>query len=573
MSIKYNCPHTFPHSQPLPPSYPSSSASFFPIERLYFCEECDSIRCDQCVGVEVASYYCPNCLFDVPSANVRADKNRCARSCFSCPQCLSSLSIQATDPLTLSSLQEAKQVPGAPYMLVCSGCKWSSRQIDWEFEKPTGIALQLQKQPALSEDAQDEFDALKNHLEGYINMSSPPTPHKTRVPSRHISHLTQMASKALHRNVPGLPTLSRRKLPPGKTAGQEKFGWDELDEYKAKGSWRELGLEKGLEDVTIMNGLRNAGWNGTSCLERRWDKSWQSDRMSTSALPQRIPLKTKLTKRCPEANCRHLLIQPDTKGTRMKIKMVAMNYLPVIEIGRRRRLNYDESGEARSLSTLEDLEGRKKDRQRNRHTLTGGVMEDEEPLSNPLCPGETYTFLLAFTNPLYDPIQIRLTQPHAPKRASKSKCTINIITPHFTISALKDAWAYDDEDEADDEGSEDAMSIATGTGMGFGAGSSSGTGTLGKKSRLSVLAGGGSLRDRRNRENGVEKKGNVSKIPIEVDVSQDATGPVEFDLEVRYTYRAEGEGSPTENEGGINETAIKEYKTFTFWARVYVGEV
>lgn len=173
MSVRYACSHLDTPTPPLPPSYPSSRPSFFPIEQLYFCEECDAVRCDLCVGVEVASYFCPNCLFDVPGANVRGDKNRwvgfsaavcllvflrpdlvlpfkkkkntrCARSCFSCPQCSSSLSIQASDPPpegSSSNVSGNGAVPSGPlYLLVCPGCRWSSKQIGWEFEKPTGIA-------------------------------------------------------------------------------------------------------------------------------------------------------------------------------------------------------------------------------------------------------------------------------------------------------------------------------------------------------------------------------------------------------------------------------------------------
>ena len=36
-----------------------------------------AIRCNRCGSVEVNGYYCPNCLFEVPSASVRAEKNRC----------------------------------------------------------------------------------------------------------------------------------------------------------------------------------------------------------------------------------------------------------------------------------------------------------------------------------------------------------------------------------------------------------------------------------------------------------------------------------------------------------------
>ena len=76
MSVSYHCQHLDKPHPPLPPSYTSSTFALSSLPCLYFCEECDALRCDQCVVAEVASYFCPNCLFDVPSANVRGDKNR-----------------------------------------------------------------------------------------------------------------------------------------------------------------------------------------------------------------------------------------------------------------------------------------------------------------------------------------------------------------------------------------------------------------------------------------------------------------------------------------------------------------
>jgi hypothetical protein len=76
MSVRYHCPHLAGPAPPLSPSYASSSSSFNPLGELYFCEECDAVRCDLCCVSEIASYFCPNCTFDVPSANVRGDKNR-----------------------------------------------------------------------------------------------------------------------------------------------------------------------------------------------------------------------------------------------------------------------------------------------------------------------------------------------------------------------------------------------------------------------------------------------------------------------------------------------------------------
>jgi hypothetical protein len=75
-TILYHCPCLSNSPVPPPPHLPSSAASFHALHTLYFCHECNAIRCNRCVSVEVSGYYCPNCLFEVPSASVRAEKNR-----------------------------------------------------------------------------------------------------------------------------------------------------------------------------------------------------------------------------------------------------------------------------------------------------------------------------------------------------------------------------------------------------------------------------------------------------------------------------------------------------------------
>ncbi|WWC87726.1 uncharacterized protein L201_002618 [Kwoniella dendrophila CBS 6074] len=595
MSVTYSCCHLDSPHAPLPPSYPSSSSSYHSLDKLYFCEECDAVRCDLCSAIEIASYFCPNCLFDVPSANVRADKNRCARSCFSCPTCESSLSIQASDqPSTDNAVgptATAMTLSGPPYALVCSGCKWSSKEVGWSFDKPTGIALQLQKMNTQVDLVQSEFDSLKDHLESYITLSNP-TPssssssRSTRNPSRHISHLTQMAQRALHRDVGGLVAYSARskRSSPAEKGEKEKFGWDELDEYVPKDSWRRTGLEKGLEDVDLIRDFEESGASGLAALVKRWQSSWDRGSMSREILPQRIPLQTKLTKRCPHPNCRHLLIQPDTKTVRMKIKMVASNYLPLVEIGRRRRrLPSNDISESPDQMSVQDMEKQRRERRRTR----GGnpVREEDELMDTPFKAGETYSFQIALTNPLYDPIQIRLTLPHQPKKAPKTDFSVIIPTPHFTINALKDAWAYEEDDESDDylmggsgiggleAGFSEEGTTTTGTGTN--------TGTLSRKSKLTILSSNNNKRSKENL-NGIEKKGNITKVGLDIQILPEIVrkSKVEFDLEIRYTYKADDLGTPTndkdENKSKDKDNSTQnkeEYKNFTFWTRVNLGHV
>lgn len=50
--------------------------------------------------------------------------------------------------------------------------------------------------------------------------------------------------------------------------------------------------------------------------------------------------------------------------------------------------------------------------------------------------------------------------------------------------------------------------------------------SLGQRSRLGVL-GPNTSREKRKREGGVEKRGNVSKVAVEVELLPGASGPVE----------------------------------------------
>jgi dynactin 4 len=122
------------------PFHPRAKYSLHPIGYLYFCQECQAIRCPRCVQEEIVSAFCPMCFFEVPLTSIKADGNRhitplnhahesrCVRNCFQCPICFSGLHAFAND-----------ESQGAPYTLNCTYCQWSSSEIDVEFEKATGI--------------------------------------------------------------------------------------------------------------------------------------------------------------------------------------------------------------------------------------------------------------------------------------------------------------------------------------------------------------------------------------------------------------------------------------------------
>ena len=58
------------------PWAPRSNFSLFPLDALLFCEDCNQVRCPRCVQDEIVCYFCPSCLFEVPSTAVKSEGNR-----------------------------------------------------------------------------------------------------------------------------------------------------------------------------------------------------------------------------------------------------------------------------------------------------------------------------------------------------------------------------------------------------------------------------------------------------------------------------------------------------------------
>jgi dynactin-4 len=82
-----------------------------------------------------------------------------------------------------------------------------------------------------------------------------------------------MAAKALHRDVPGMAAagaLVKSGLKREMKIKEEKYGWDEIGEYKATESWRGRGLENGDGDVERMRRLESCGNRGEGIDRGSW---------------------------------------------------------------------------------------------------------------------------------------------------------------------------------------------------------------------------------------------------------------------------------------------------------------
>ncbi|KIY63493.1 dynactin p62 [Cylindrobasidium torrendii FP15055 ss-10] len=531
-TVKYHCPcgNADNVRTPPPPHLPSSAYSFHDLHELFFCEECDAVRCNRCVSVEVSGYYCPNCLFEVPSASVRAEKNRCARSCFMCPNCLNTLQLVSSDPPDPGDGRlsiPVGTVGESPFFLYCNHCRWDSTDVNITFEKATGLAAQLQKFEDAAPDTL-EFDRLKEYFEPVLRASGATS---SAVPSSaanshhlHSTSITAAASAALARDIPGVSKYN----PLGRsTRGKDKSSKkDDVPEYKTRLDVSTAYAAGGEQDVEFMRHLEED--RDVATLEQRWGASWASPVQASELRPLRVPLHSKRSKRCPQ--CTHILIKPEQKAqtVRYKIKLLAVNYLPNI-----------------SLSLPHRQTAPPTDRRSLTKSTTG---EDDDEANKAMQAGLTYPFHIAIKNPMYDPIQIRLSpqRMHVPQVTSDKEkgrrppFAISLPTTSFQVAAFADEWGYDDEedDELDYLDDDDI-------------------GHRPKKEREKPKA----------KTVGVlEKKGNVTVIGGEVVLGKEARGNVKFNMLVKYQYKLP-------EDQGDSPSKKPVVKDFEFYTVVDLGPV
>ncbi|EJD45766.1 dynactin p62 [Auricularia subglabra TFB-10046 SS5] len=531
-SVQYYCPCLSTASVPPPPNLPSSEYSFNELHTLYFCEECDAIRCNRCVAVEVSGYYCPNCLFEVPSASVRAEKNRCARNCFQCPSCRNTLVIVASDPAEAprSSVSAVGITGEPPYFLYCNFCRWDSTEVGISFEKATGLAAQLQKTEETAPDVV-EFERLKEHFEPFLRAAP-----SGGIAHAHTNPITSAASSALSRDItlPGLNKYSQ--LLAGRRGGRgerEKGGTtskdkEELAEFRSR--W-EAGAGASTAEAEADWIKRIEDLEEVVTVEQRWVGSWTTSMRAEDLKPLRIPLHSKKSKRCPM--CRHIIIKPEQKSqsVRYKIKLTSSSFLPAIAV---------------SVPPVPNAPKR------------AAVGDDDAVHFN---AGKTYPFKLAFTNPMYEAITVTLTVQRAPMLRGRPPFAISLPSPPFPVSAYAEAWEYEDEDE--DMADEDIDALLAGAGVGSPAQYAPRETKPKKPKTVGVL----------------ERKANTTVVGGELVIGKEGKGDAKFNLLVTYTYQAEdaaaqdaeAEGKPRSPKTATARQA--ELKTFSFYTVVNLGVI
>ncbi|RFU74979.1 dynactin subunit [Trichoderma arundinaceum] len=413
------------------PKAPRSNYSLYPLEYLLYCEDCQQIRCPRCVTEESVTYYCPNCLFEVPSSNLRSEGNRCTRSCYQCPVCIGPLQVGAIQPTTDANLlptQYQSNPNGGPYALFCQYCNWTSTEIGIEFERPSGIYNQLSKvnnggQPKLTlrdvkdrrKDNPDEPPVPDDQLDADLQFANLKAFYQTQISETN----TSIRGLPLHDGI-GFSSPAALTRIMSLYTGRGHQG--RLQQGPADIMREALGTNDGLKIANLdeskdIKKLISGGWDVTASIEQRSQQS-EPTRFEDELRPIPYLLRSKRSKRCPA--CRHIISKPEAKvtSTRFKIRLVAKSYIPTITI---RPLN----------PTAAPV------------PITYRPMVQEEA---PLKPHQPYHFVVTFKNPLFDNIKVTLASPNATPGRFSSRVTV--LCPQFEVDANTDMW---DDALKDDE--------------------------------------------------------------------------------------------------------------------------
>ncbi|KAK0711855.1 dynactin p62 family-domain-containing protein [Lasiosphaeris hirsuta] len=415
------------------PRAPRANFSLYPLEYLLYCEDCHQIRCPRCVAEEIVTYYCPNCLFEVPSSNLKSEGNRCTRSCFQCPICIGPLSVTSLESQPDSSLLAAPDHTAAPqagpYILTCSYCNWSSTEVGIRFDKPNSIHAQLAKlrnggevRLTAKERKERRKEALQSGPLGAPAASEGENEDldiETQFANLKTFYQTQLADSS-----PGGNGLSLGDLgfasPNSLTRIMSIYTGGTLHDKKAKsrvGTMREaLDSDEGLQiadldEMDAIKMLHEEGCDGTLSTEQIRNQPPHlgevhlhgRSRFTSELRPIPYLLRTKRSKRCPI--CRHIISKPEPKmqSTRFRIRLVAGSYIPSITV---RPLN-----------------------------VPGGTPTAPPDTLRPLQPAQ---FLLTFKNPIFETVRVTLATPATTPGRFASKVTV--LCPQFHIDANTDVW-------------------------------------------------------------------------------------------------------------------------------------
>jgi len=298
--------------------YRCSCGSRKPISSLYFCRHCLDLRCGFCVSHEVDSHYCPNCMENMPSAEARLKKNRCA-NCFDCPHCGHTLSTRASSVSVPSPDDPTKMTAKKVYYLACAFCRWTSRDIGLPDQSVASGSWPEQTNPYA-----DRIGTLQEHYRT-IAQREKMEKESRRFLGRKLSylHLSDKygLSSVAARKRSGLSSLA---LGTGLTGGREDVG-RQVDVAPATAI--SLSEVSDLPTQLLTDPLDL--YNVTNLEQRFGQVEFQPVNLN-NIYPTHKHLMIKRSQRC--RRCEHNLSKPEYNPTSIKFKIQLAAYYHVPEI-------------------------------------------------------------------------------------------------------------------------------------------------------------------------------------------------------------------------------------------------
>ncbi|ATY60835.1 dynactin Arp1 p62 subunit [Cordyceps militaris] len=403
------------------PRAPRSSYSLYPLEYLLYCEDCQQIRCPRCVTEETVTYFCPNCLFEVPSSNLRSEGTRCTRSCYQCPNCIGPVQVVAVPNASETKLlgpDGASTTSTGPFALICQYCNWSSREIGIEFDRHSGIHSQLSR---VNNGGEPKITAKEVKERRKETHDDTPLPDDVVDADLQFANLKSFYQSQLADVSSALGGLSTHDGGFSSPAALSRI----MSLYTGRGGQKSqqgvpyvmreaLNTDEGLKlaqlnDSSSIKKLTTGGWECTVGAEQK-ENQLEGIQFQDELRPIPYLLRTKRSKRCPA--CRHILSKPENKvtSTRYKIRLVARSYIPT--------------------TTIRPLQPTS-----NPIPVTYRPGISEEGL---LKPSRPYQYILTFKNPLFENIKVSLATPNV--TPGRFASIVTVLCPQFEIDANTDMW-------------------------------------------------------------------------------------------------------------------------------------
>ncbi|TPX68450.1 hypothetical protein CcCBS67573_g07176 [Chytriomyces confervae] len=289
----------------------------------------------------------------------------------------------------------------AKHYLSCGVCRWDSLEIGLQFDRPTGLAMQMQKAEDDRKDVQ-EFANLRSHFEKTTRLAM-----STAGPGSNLFRSSTSLSipPSLLANIPALASLSA--FGASKTASFASLdgdpnGTNSVANYVPK--FKMDGSVAGILEDDEMDKMKKLTIDDATFLSQRMRQIGDQPRVFSGVRPQRILLRTKRAKRCKD--CDTLVCKPEQKAQipKFTVLMPALDYIPKLTIA-------------------------------------------QPPPSIPLKEGEVprCKVNIRFANPLATPIRVLLaTVP--PEQSHMGMCRVDgISAPAFTLDAYNELSEFEDD--------------------------------------------------------------------------------------------------------------------------------